>query len=138
ETLYAGTDLGVYRSVDAGVHWDAFDAGIPHVVVTDLEADRARGALYAATMGRGMYRVCIAPDVEERAVDIFVRDSVLDVGDPAPVPDGLPNPLRPDEPVFWWQSPDLKVDQTAAPRDLDGVEFDGDIPEAGPAAGRPP
>src|SRR5262249_57228020 len=57
DAMYAGTDLGVYRSVDAGSPWEAFDAGIPHVVITDLAADGARGTLYAATMGLGMYRV---------------------------------------------------------------------------------
>ena len=136
--LYAGTDLGVYRTTDAGQTWHVFDHGIPHVPVTDLHLDGTRGLLYAATMGRGMYRVCVDPAAEERPVDVYLRDSVLDTGDRSIVPDGVPNPLRPSEHVYWWQSPDVKVVPAASRRDpLDGVEFDLDLPDDPPEPSRP-
>lgn len=89
-------------------------------------------------MGRGMYRVCVDPGAEERPVDVHLRDSVLDTGDRSIVPDGVPNPLRPSERVYWWQSPDVKMLPAAAPRDqLDGVEFDLDLPDDPPEPSRP-
>jgi photosystem II stability/assembly factor-like uncharacterized protein len=131
QTIYAGTDLGVYRTTDGGRSWHVFDRGIPHVPVSDLDLDGARRILYAATMGRGMYRLSVGAD--ERSVDLYVRDSVLDTGDRATVPAGVFNPLLPTERVFWWQSPDVKVVSEPSPRErLDGVEFDLDIPDRPP------
>src|SRR5207237_2580242 len=34
-TIYAGTDIGVYRSVDGGATWVAFSNGLPRVAVFD-------------------------------------------------------------------------------------------------------
>jgi photosystem II stability/assembly factor-like uncharacterized protein len=54
--LFAGTDLGVFRSVDGGVHWHAFSDGLPLVAIADLFRHPAAGDLVAATHGRSFYR----------------------------------------------------------------------------------
>jgi photosystem II stability/assembly factor-like uncharacterized protein len=136
QIIYAGTDLGVYRTTDGGRRWHVFDHGIPHVAISDLHLDGARRILYAATMGRGMYRLSVGAD--ERSVELYVRDSVLDAGDGASIPEDVFNPLMPAERVFWWQSPDVKVVSEPRPREhLDGVEFDLDIPDRPPDSSGP-
>lgn len=125
-TFYVGTDVGVFRSTDSGVTWEAFDNGIPNVPISDLHVDRPANLLIAATFGRGMYKVSIS-GVAEPSVDLYLRDSLLDTGERFPSPSNQPNPNDLAEQVFWWQSPDIKVDTTPyyTPDALfDGVEFD--------------
>jgi ligand-binding sensor domain-containing protein len=52
--LYAGTDIGVYRSTDSGATWESFSIGLPRVPVFDM-AITANGVLRIATHGRGMW-----------------------------------------------------------------------------------
>jgi hypothetical protein len=64
--LYAGTGRGgVFRSLDAGKHWEPFQDGLPLVSVTDMvyvpdESHFGTDKLVIGTYGRGMY---------ERALD---------------------------------------------------------------------
>ncbi len=134
-TIYVGTDVGVYRTIDLGVSWQAFDNGIPNVIISDLHVDAEDNMLYAATFGRGMYKLSIAPVAVEPQVDLYLRDSILDVGERFPSPGGLPNLNDPADQVDWWESPDIKVDVTPyyAPDVLfDGVEFDEDLTHEDP------
>lgn len=55
-TIYAGTDLGVVRSVDGGVSWTVLDdIHMPNVPVTDLRINEQAGVLRASTFGRGVF-----------------------------------------------------------------------------------
>jgi len=55
-TIYAGTDLGVLRSVDDGATWTILDdIHFPRAPVTDLVLSRQGGILRAATYGRGVF-----------------------------------------------------------------------------------
>lgn len=54
-TLYAGTDVGVFRSVDGGP-WHTFNRGMPPVIVTGFSAQQ-NGAIQTATYGRGAYEL---------------------------------------------------------------------------------
>ena len=55
-TLYAGTDLGLWKSPDGGQDWHSvtLDQGFPTVAVLDLEAG-SNGQLVAFTHGRGAF-----------------------------------------------------------------------------------
>jgi len=57
--LYLGTDYGVYRSQDGGVHWTRENVGLPSLAVYDLKLGPS-GSIVAATHGRGMWRGTIA------------------------------------------------------------------------------
>jgi len=126
-TIYAGTDVGVYRTSDGGTTWLAFDNGLPNVIVIDLHVDRTASLLIAATFGRGMYKVGIGGGAAP-TVDLYLRDSILDTGERFPSPSHLPNPNDTLHDVYWWQSPDIKVDvapyYSGAGAVFDGVEFD--------------
>ncbi len=53
--LYAGTDLGVYVTVNGGKDWQILAAGLPTTFVHDLVVHPRDNILVAATHGRGMY-----------------------------------------------------------------------------------
>ncbi|MCC8251211.1 WD40/YVTN/BNR-like repeat-containing protein [Saccharothrix luteola] len=134
-TAYVGTDVGVYRTQDGGTTWEAFDNGLPNVIIADLHVDAEDNALYAATFGRGMYKVGIAPGASEPPVDLYLRDSLLDTGERFPSPTGIPNPNDTADTVRYWESPDIKVDVTPFFNQdalFDGVEFDLQLPHQDP------
>ncbi|HRH66047.1 MAG TPA: T9SS type A sorting domain-containing protein [Bacteroidia bacterium] len=58
DTLFAGSDLGVFVSADGGQTWDAFNNGLPDgVQVFDLQLSKADNSLVAFTHGNGTYKV---------------------------------------------------------------------------------
>lgn len=55
-TIFAGTDLGVLRSVDGGASWTVLDdLRFPRAPVLDLSVNDEAGVLRAATYGRGVF-----------------------------------------------------------------------------------
>ena len=54
-TLYLGTDLGVYYTNDDLKEWVLFSNNLPNVIITDIEIDPFNGKIYAATFGRGIW-----------------------------------------------------------------------------------
>ena len=58
-SLYAGTDIGVYHSSDGGANWEPLGTGLPRVAVFDLEISNVQRVLRAATHGRGIWEIGI-------------------------------------------------------------------------------
>jgi photosystem II stability/assembly factor-like uncharacterized protein len=63
--LFAGTDLGLYVSVNGGGQWRALKSGLPPAAISDLVIQARASDLVIATHGRGLYVVNIA-GLEER------------------------------------------------------------------------
>ncbi|GJG88796.1 hypothetical protein tb265_39770 [Gemmatimonadetes bacterium T265] len=61
DLLYAGTSLGAYVSLDRGASWQRFMAGLPTTPVFDLKVHPRDHELIAATHGRGLWVVDVAP-----------------------------------------------------------------------------
>ena len=55
ETLFVGTDLGVYVSIDRGKTWHSLCQSLPSASVVDLAVHKDEGILVAATHGLGMF-----------------------------------------------------------------------------------
>src|SRR4029079_7681004 len=51
--LYAGTEFGMYISLDNGAHWQSFQLNLPNVPVTDLKVHRKD--LIVSTQGRAFW-----------------------------------------------------------------------------------
>ena len=62
-TWYVATDVGVFATLDAGAHWANMTAplGLPNVHVNDLQMQSATRTLYAATYGRGIWKISTGP-----------------------------------------------------------------------------
>lgn len=54
-TIYAGTDIGVWQSVDKGLHWVRFGTGLPNAQVFDMDLNTNLNRLAVGTHGRGVY-----------------------------------------------------------------------------------
>jgi photosystem II stability/assembly factor-like uncharacterized protein len=59
--LFAGTEFGLYVSLNGGVNWQRLKAGLPTVAVHDLVIHPRDRELVVATHGRGIYVLDIAP-----------------------------------------------------------------------------
>ncbi|MFL5580496.1 MAG: VPS10 domain-containing protein [Gemmatimonadaceae bacterium] len=59
--LYLGTDVGAYVSTNGGRSWQRFMTGLPTVPVTDLKIHPRERELIAATHGRAIWIVDVAP-----------------------------------------------------------------------------
>ncbi|MFK7740530.1 MAG: WD40/YVTN/BNR-like repeat-containing protein [Planctomycetota bacterium] len=66
DVLYLGSDLGVYVSRDRGVHWHVLGADLPTTPVHDLALQENALELVAATHGRSVFVLDVAPVVPRR------------------------------------------------------------------------
>jgi hypothetical protein len=55
DLLFAGTEFGIFFTVDGGEKWTQLGGGIPTIAVRDLEIQRRENDLVAGTFGRGIY-----------------------------------------------------------------------------------
>ncbi len=58
---YVGTDIGCFMTSNGGTTWTNMAyLGLPNVQVNDLEVSKNKAYLYAATFGRGIWRIQIS------------------------------------------------------------------------------
>ncbi len=55
DLLFAGTEFGVYTSIDGGAEWFRLSGGLPTIAVRDIDIQRRENDLVLATFGRGFY-----------------------------------------------------------------------------------
>lgn len=55
ETLYLGTELGMYFTVNSGTNWAKFGIDLPNVRISDIEISKNNGNIYIGTFGRGLW-----------------------------------------------------------------------------------
>jgi photosystem II stability/assembly factor-like uncharacterized protein len=55
DLLFAGTEFGVFTSVDGGRHWTEMTGGMPVAQVRDMAVQRREDDLVLATFGRGFF-----------------------------------------------------------------------------------
>jgi hypothetical protein len=89
QVIYCGTDIGVFRSSDAGASWIPFSNGLPRVAVFGMEIQQANRVLRIATHGRGMWDYDLAAVRQHAAFD-YDGDNSSDV-----------SIFRPSD-GYWW------------------------------------
>jgi len=55
DLLFAGTEFGLFATLDGGRHWKKLGSGLPTIAVRDLDVQRRESDLVLATFGRGFY-----------------------------------------------------------------------------------
>ena len=58
--IYIGSQRGVYRSVDLGVHWKRFGKDMPNTNVSDLQTLPTHSMMAASTSGRGVFEILLS------------------------------------------------------------------------------
>src|SRR5205085_6142638 len=53
-TIYVGTDIGVFRSTVGGNTWETFNNGLPPTIISELDV-LSSGFMQAGSYGRGAY-----------------------------------------------------------------------------------
>jgi len=81
--LFAGTEFGVFFSIDGGQKWLQLKGGLPVIAVRDIEIQRRENDLVLGTFGRGFYvlddysmlRNISKEDFDKEALLLAVKDS---------------------------------------------------------------
>jgi photosystem II stability/assembly factor-like uncharacterized protein len=55
DLLFAGTQFGLFASIDGGGHWKQMKAGLPTIAVRDIAIQKRENDLVLATFGRGFF-----------------------------------------------------------------------------------
>jgi hypothetical protein len=85
EILFAGTEFGVFVTLDGGIKWRRLKSGIPTANVRDLAIQERENDLVAATFGRGFYILDnyaplreISAEIPQKEGYVFkVRDALM-------------------------------------------------------------
>ncbi len=78
-TLYAGTDIGVFRSSNGSRSWWPLGDGLPYTIVTGVKIQKSTRTLRAATHGRGMWDLSV-PVTAPRLVSFTVDTGTAQTG----------------------------------------------------------
>ena len=77
--IYIGMDVGVYYTNDTMSQWLLFNDELPNVIISELEVHEASNQLYAATFGRGIWKVDLYESNELTAIDEVIYDINVNV-----------------------------------------------------------
>ncbi|HCE57261.1 MAG TPA: glycosyl hydrolase [Prolixibacteraceae bacterium] len=85
ELLFAGTEFGIYFTIDNGKNWVQLKSGLPTIAVYDIAIQERESDLVIATFGRGFYILDnysplreISEDLKEKEAQIFpVKDALM-------------------------------------------------------------
>lgn len=75
DKLWIGNDVGVYFTDSDMSEWIKYDNGLPNVIVNELEINYKYNQIYAATYGRGIWKVDIPSSLETPVIALPVDSS---------------------------------------------------------------
>jgi photosystem II stability/assembly factor-like uncharacterized protein len=88
QSLYIGTDLGVFHTTNGGAEWFEYNLGMPQTMVTDITISKTNRVLRASTFGNGVY------ERKLREAPIFITMSVRDRWNLVSLPVTVDDPLK--------------------------------------------
>ena len=141
---FVGTDIGVFRTTNAGSGWSNYSQGLPNTAIYDLRLRQGGTLLRAASHGRGLWE--IRTDLTAQpTVDLFVRSHVMDTGragGSAVESAAWEDPTRYvdlNTPCYWWDCADIKTDAPPSwqlqPSEVDYLSFETRLVHESPEKG---
>jgi hypothetical protein len=82
--LFAGTEFGVFFTLDGGKNWKQLKGGLPTIAVRDIEIQRRENDLVLATFGRGFYILDDYSPLRNITEEMLDKEAVI-----FPIKDGL-------------------------------------------------
>lgn len=85
ELLFAGTEFGIFFTIDNGVNWVQLKSGLPTIPVRDIVMQERESDLVIATFGRGFYILDdysplrkVSEELKEKKAEIFpIKDALM-------------------------------------------------------------
>jgi len=77
DILFAGTEFGIYFSLNGGENWIQLKSGIPTIAVRDMAIQEREDDLVLATFGRGFYILDNYTPLREAKKEIFDEEAHL-------------------------------------------------------------
>lgn len=75
--LFAGTEFGVFFTVDGGVKWVKLSGKVPNIAFRDLAIQRRENDLVGATFGRGFYVLDDYTPLRQVSGEVLSKNTVL-------------------------------------------------------------
>ncbi len=82
--LFAGTEFGVFFTIDGGKNWKQLSGGLPTIAVYDIDIQRRENDLVLATFGRGFYILDDYSPLRSITEEVLNKDAFI-----FPIKDGL-------------------------------------------------
>ena len=77
ELLFAGTEYGIYVTVDAGAHWVKLTGGVPTIAFRDIEIQERESDLVGASFGRSFYVLDDYSPLRAVSEDALAQEALL-------------------------------------------------------------
>lgn len=77
ELMFAGTEFGVFMTLDAGANWEKFSVGMPTIPIRDIQIQRRENDIVAASFGRGFYVLDDYSALRELDSDTMKQEAAL-------------------------------------------------------------
>lgn len=77
DMLYAGTEYGVFVSMDRGAHWTQLKGGLPTIKVADMALQKQHDDLVLGTFGRGFYILDDLETLRALTPDLLAAEQAL-------------------------------------------------------------
>jgi photosystem II stability/assembly factor-like uncharacterized protein len=75
--LFAGTQFGVFVSINGGQNWIPLKNGIPAEAIMDMEIQKRENDLVVGTFGRGIYILDDYSPLRNLSKDVFQKEAML-------------------------------------------------------------
>ena len=75
--LFAGTEFGLYFTVDSGKKWTRLKTGLPTIAVRDIAIQKRDNDLAIATFGRGFYILDDFSPLRELSAETLGKEAIL-------------------------------------------------------------
>jgi photosystem II stability/assembly factor-like uncharacterized protein len=77
DLLFAGTEFGIYATMDGGKKWLKLGGGVPTISFRDIEVQEREGDLIGASFGRGFFILDDYSPLRQVSGESLARDAVL-------------------------------------------------------------